>query len=458
MNTAGRSTLGLMLCVWLQLAVGGEISPESSGIQEECILEPIFEGKVCTVQANQTASIGVILIHGLNGSVNDWKNTFPVLAKNFHVVAFDLPGFGKSDKGSQHYSPTSYARLAHFLSDRYFQHKPYHIVGHSMGGATALRFASQRPLRFQRLVLIDAAGILHPLVISKFQAGALVERTSGVKQTRSLAERLSGKLLELADKLPIQPDDIVNSSLGRDVVLQGGPSQIAALGLAGEDFSYAVSSVTEPTLILWGDNDQTVPLRTGKVLAARLPKARLEIISGAAHEPMNEQTAQVNTLISKHLLADELTLAGQFPRLMPKLALKSERVATCSRESDKEFKGDYRRIELRDCTNITIRDARIGQLTVVNSRVALIDTDIAGKEEGLVAENSDITMTNGEISGVIAVKSLYSRFDLAGVHLQGTQDAVKAVGSKLVFSISQVISPHTNGALHDYRKIDDGVL
>ena len=455
MDVAGRTILGLAALLWLQSAWCAEAIP---GTYEECISEPIFEGKVCTVQANRDASVGVILIHGLGGSVDDWKNTLPALARNFHVVAFDLPGFGKSDKGSQHYSPTLYARLAHFLSNRYFSEKPYHIVGHSMGGAIALRFAAQRPLRFQRLVLIDAAGILHPQVISKFQAGSLLERTSGVKQTRGFAERISGKILEQVDKLPILPTDIVNSSLGRDVVLQGGPEKIAALELAGEDFSYAVSSVTESTLVLWGDNDLTVPLRTGKVLAARMPHARLEIIPNAGHVPMDDQAEELNTRVRRHLLASEQVLTARFQPAPPRPALTSERTGSCSGKSGMEFKGDYRSIELRNCSDITIRDARVGQLSVINSRATLIDTDIPGKEEGLLADNSDITITNGDISGVIAINAKYSRLDMAGVHLEGSRDAVKAMGSKLVFSISRVHSPHMDGALHDYKSMDDGVL
>lgn len=450
MNVAGRTILGLAALLYLQSAWCAEAIP---GTYEECISEPVFEGKVCTVQTNPDARTGVILIHGLNGSVDDWRNTLPALAKNFHVVAFDLPGFGKSDKGSKEYSPTTYARLAQFIADRYFPNKPYHIVGHSMGGAIALRFAAQRPLRFQRLALLDAAGILHPLVLSKFQAGSMVERVSGVKETRGLAERVSGKVLELAGKLPIKPDDIVNTSLGRDSMLQGGPERIAALALAGENFSYAVATVTEPTLILWGDSDLTVPLRTGEVLAARMPHAHLQIIADAAHEPMNDQPEKVNALITEHLLSN-----GQFPQAQAKPTFNSERVGTCTSDSGKTFEGDYRRIELRDCTNVIIRNARIEQLTVLNSRVVLLDSDIIGKEEGLLANNSDITITNGDISGVVAIKAVYSRLDMAGVSLKGSKDAVKATGSKLVFSISQVHSPHSDGAMHDYKNMPDGVL
>jgi len=455
MNIVLRSLLGLVACLWLLPACSAD---RISDTYEECITEPVFEGKVCTLQANRDAKVGVILIHGLGGSIDDWKNVIPALATDFHVVAFDLPGFGKSDKGSQEYSPTRYARLAQFLADRYFPNKNYHIVGHSMGGAIALRFAALRPLRFQRLVIIDAAGILHPQVISKFQAGSMLERTSGFQQTRGFAERLSGKILEQVDRLPISPIDIANSALGRDNVLQGGPDKIAALELAGENFSSAITSVTEPTLILWGDSDLTAPQRTGQVLAARMPHARLEIISDAGHEPMQDQNAQTNALIRKHLLADEQDLAGQYPKAPRLPAFASERVGTCSRDSGMEFKGDYLSIDLRDCSNITIRNARVGKLNVLNSRLSLIDTDILGKDEGLHADNSDVTITNGDISGVIAIKSERSRFDLAGVHLRGTLDAVKAVGSKFVFSISRAYSPHMDGTLHLYKKMNDEVL
>ena len=455
MNSLMRIFLCLVAFMWLHPAWCANGATET---YQECIEEPIFEGRVCTMQANRDARIGVLLIHGLNGSVDDWLSTIPTLATDFHVVAFDLPGFGKSDKGSQHYSPTRYARLTHFLADHYFQNKPYHVVGHSMGGAIALRFAAQRPLRLQRLVLVDAAGILHPLVITKFQAGSMMERASGVEQTRGFAERLSGKILEQAERLPISPTEIVNSALGRDVVLQGGPEKIAALDLAGENFSYAISSVDIPTLIIWGDNDRVVPLRTGKVLAARMPRARLEIVSGSDHEPMLDQAEQLNALVRKHLLASDDALAQSFQQAAPLPKFDSKRVGHCSGESGKEFIGDYLAIELRNCSNITIRNARVGQLTVLNSRLSLFDTDIPGKDVGLLADNSDITITNGKISGEIAIKAVRSRLDLAGVHLSGTQAAVKGVSSKFVFSVSRVSSPHTTGHLHIYKNMADEEL
>lgn len=455
MNAAVRLIHGLLAFLLLQSVWCGGAFADAF---EECIDEPVFEGRVCTLQANRDASVGVILIHGLGGSVDDWKHTIPALATDFHVVAFDLPGFGKSDKGSQYYTPTRYARLAQYLADHYFQDKPYHVVGHSMGGAIALRFAGSRPQHFQRLVLIDAAGILHPQAITKFQAGSMMQRVSGVQQTRGFAERFSGKILAQVERLPISPSDIANSSLGRDYVLMGGPSRIAALNLAGEDFSRAITAVTEPALIIWGDNDLVAPLRTGKVLAASMPHARLEIISGSGHEPMQDQTVQLNALVRKHLLASIDLLAEDFQRESPLTALASERMGSCSGESGKLFEGDFRAIDLRDCTNIVIRNARVESLHALDSQVILIDTDIQGKDVGLHADNSDITITNGTISGGIAIDAVRSKFDIAGAHLKGSRAAVKGVRSKFIFSVSSVRSPHMEGPLHAFKSMGDEEL
>lgn len=443
--------LGILLVFMCMHSAWGDDVTFSS--YKECIDEPVFHGRVCTVQANRTADVGVLLIHGLGGSTDDWKKTIPALAENFHVVAFDLPGFGKSDKGSQSYSPTRYARLVQYLADHYLQNKPYHVVGHSMGGAIALRYAAQHPLRMQRLVLIDPAGILHPQVITKFQAGSMAVRSSGVYQTRGLIERLSGKLLEQAERLPVSAIDIANSALGRDIVLRGGPEKIAALELAGENFSSAISTVTAPTLLLWGEYDLVAPLRTGKVLAARMKRARLEIIAYSAHEPMLEQPQQVNFLLKNHLLATEQGLADSYIQAPPSARFTSERIGSCSGRSDKIFEGDYRSIELNNCSNIIIRKARVGQLKVLNSNLSMIDSDILGEDVGLTAENSDITITNSEISGAIAISALNSRLDLAGANLKATKAVARGVNSKFVFSVSRAQSPHISGYLHTYKNM-----
>ena len=78
----------------------------------------------------------------------------------------------------------------------------------------------------------------------------------------------------------------------------------------------------------------------------------------------------------------------------------------------------------------------------------MIDSDILGEDIGLTAENSEIIITNGEISGIIAISALNSRLDLDGVHMQATKAIIRGVDSKLVNSVSRVQSPRTSGYLH----------
>jgi len=455
MNNVIRLLYALLPFMFIHSAWSADVTYSS---KQECIAEPIFNGRVCTLHANHLAKVGVMLIHGLSGSTDDWKKTIPALAENFHVVAFDLPGFGKSDKGSQSYSPTRYARLVQYLADHFLPNKPYHVVGHSMGGAIALRYASQLPSRMQRLVLIDAAGILHPQVITKFQAGSLAVNASGVNQMRGFVERFSRTLLEQADQLPISGIDIANSSLGRDLILRGGPEKIAALELAGEDFSSAIATVTAPTLILWGDNDLIAPLRTARILASRMKFARLEIISDSGHEPMLEQHQKLNTKLINHLLANEQAVAESYPQSPHPIRFTSGRMGSCSGAYGKVFEGDYLSIELNDCSNVTIRKARVAQLNVINSSLNMIDSYVLGGNIGLTAENSEVTITNGEISGEIAISALNSRFDLAGVLLQATQTLVKGVSSKFIFSVCEVQNTATSGYLHTYKSMKDEEL
>lgn len=101
----------------------------------------------------------VLLLHCFGLSSQVWREVMPVLAREgFHVVAYDAPGHGKSDK------PTRALTLAH-LGDvavgvlDVLGWPSAHLIGNSMGGGTALTVALDHPRRADRLVLVDAAGL-----------------------------------------------------------------------------------------------------------------------------------------------------------------------------------------------------------------------------------------------------------------------------------------------------------
>lgn len=106
----------------------------------------------------------VVLIHGGGAGADarcNWRGTIPALADTFHVVALDMLGFGDTAKpdpaGFEYTQAARNAHLAAFLET--LAVGPAHLVGNSMGGATAIGVAVERPELVQRMVLMGSAGL-----------------------------------------------------------------------------------------------------------------------------------------------------------------------------------------------------------------------------------------------------------------------------------------------------------
>jgi pimeloyl-ACP methyl ester carboxylesterase len=129
-----------------------------------------FHGDMLVVQAGRTQAQTILFVHGLGAAaLSDWIDTMRALARRYHVIAIDLPGYGYSASPLGKYSPRNYARV---LQDVLARHAkgPAIVVGHSMGGAVALRLASDFPTSVSKLVLVDTAGILHRTTFVKHTA------------------------------------------------------------------------------------------------------------------------------------------------------------------------------------------------------------------------------------------------------------------------------------------------
>lgn len=421
-----------LLCVYTTASAGGRMEAD-----------PIFGGEVYVLEEGDRANPTVVLVHGLGDAASDdWQETIANLRSDYHILTFDLPGFGRSSKANIVYSPTRYSELISYLTGKYAK-RPFHLVGHSMGGAIALRHAATYAHDLQSLTLIDAAGILHRLAYTKYLAPLGLEMfAGGPLPAHGTISDLAGALLgvferKLAETLPVDMSVVLHSALLREKLLKGNPTAIAGLGLVMEDYSRVPQQVRTPTLIIWGGKDQVAPPRTGLVLDALLPDSSLHIIPDAGHVPIRGQTQEFLRLLRQHLSSP-----GSLETPRPAVSTEVRDEVVCENARDQVYSGKIRRLVLKNCKGILIRDAELEELEIEQSQVSVENTRIEGQEVGILAWDSKVTLTAGSGEADIAIKSVGSRFDIAGTRLTGHDELIRAAGeSELLMSLVPAQSP-----------------
>jgi pimeloyl-ACP methyl ester carboxylesterase len=390
----------------------------------------------------------VLLIHGLGNNAHlDWRNVIPSLAERFRVLTLDLPGFGSSAPLPEGYSFDILAAVLVELLRRESIERA-HVVGHSLGGALSLYFAHTYPQRTQRLVLVDAAGMLLKSVyvhhVSKLTTPELgiapVDRVLDV-----FDNRINGLNRHIAYRLESTFDFsawLADHPSVRVALLGRFTQADAALGLIEHDFTRAIRETQVPTTIIWGRNDDVSPLRVGELLAGRLSDARLHVIERTGHVPMNEREEFMQLLMPA--LTDPLTSTSG-PQ-----AWNEPVDVRCSGEADQRYSGRLATVTLENCRDVRIENAQLDKLTIKNSSVVLNGVSIAGGDLAVEVSNSFVTATVLDITASgIALSVDDSQLDLAGASIRGGKQGVRMVTpSRIYFSISDMRAPDYTGDLH----------
>jgi len=428
------------------------------GYRSEMVNAPNFSGQVYVMEAGPADAPVVVLVHGLGESGSrDWHPILPALAARYHVITFDLPGFGRSTHAHDLYSPEAYAQFIHAVVGPRV-HGAFNLVGHSMGGAISLRYAGSFPGEVKRLILIDAAGILHRKAYVNFAVSAGLDNLLGLlagtgKQLANLAMDATSQAA--APLLPISPDPafLLQSNLLRATILDSS-MRIAALATILENFAPTIAKVEAPTWILWGRNDAIASPRSGLLLKARLPYAELRVLERSGHDPMASAPAAVVDYLMQALATPE---KPRFVRNPPPPFAPSDRKASCDGQTGAKFTGDYSEIDIKGCWDVTLKDVRARALRIRDSHVIVENTRVVSQAVALEAKGSRVEITASEFVGNVAIDVDNSDLDLAGVDLQGLRASVHvATASRLIFSVSHVDSPVQRRYVHDLLEPSSG--
>ncbi len=210
----------------------------------------------------------IIILPGWADTTASWHNFALQLAEFYDVIVLDLPGFGKTEPPKEAWDLDDYARFV-----QAFIYKaglsPYGLVGHSNGGAIAIRGLAEGLIHPEKLLLLASAGIRGE---AKTRQGALTLITKTGKLLakplpRSVQARLRKKLYQ---------------GVGSDMLVSE-QMQVTFKKIVADDVRQSAAKVAVPTLLLYGDRDNQTPVHYGEMLCRLIPRARLQTIAGAGH-------------------------------------------------------------------------------------------------------------------------------------------------------------------------------
>jgi len=238
------------------------------------------------------ADPAVVFLHGLPGTAQDFDAVAAQLAGR-HTIAFDRPGFGFSSGG---YHPldeqlTALRQLIESLGSRRVV-----LVGHSYGGTLALAYAERRPQDVRGLVLVDAAAAGEGSNAFDRAQSHLVQVLSW-PVVQPIADATFSQLLRTAsarqaEGAAFDPDAVDAAHRNRILALNMKHDDLDAF--AGEQLhadgvidgvDKGLASLNTPAVVIHGEDDRFVKVERGRRLAALLPHARLEIVSGGHMAP-----------------------------------------------------------------------------------------------------------------------------------------------------------------------------
>lgn len=404
--------------------------------------DTIFGGSVYVRLAGEKNKPAVVLIHGLDDSASEhWDKTIELLKHDYRVLALDLPGFGRSDKGNRLYSPANYARLINRLVHTYLG-KKFHLVGHSMGGAISLYYAARYTNDLHTLTLIDAAGILHRATYAKNLAVFGISKwlyDGSATQTNSLLDWAQKIVGSFEARLPIDPAWLLATQSRREQFLKGNPMAIAGLAMITQDFSRLVPEVKVPTLLIWGEHDQIAPLRTGYLLNSIIPVSTLHILPNIGHTPVIEDPDTVHRLLQAHLKA---SVNSEYWNRPTRKQLQFKSFDLCENSNNKRYSGYYEKLVLTNCQNVVIENAVIGELQIVDSKVEILNSTITAEHLGLTVSNSNVEITASSITADDGILVGNSHLDIAGTKFAVSIDAIIASSNaEVVLSLVYIRNP-----------------
>jgi len=220
----------------------------------------------------------LLILHGWGSRNDNWQKVGEMLAKNgIEVIIPDLPGFGQSDKPKTAWNLDDYCD---FINEfvKSLNLASFSLLGHSFGGALAVKCGLKFPEKIDKLFLVSAACFRKKSLKNKLFK--FISRFFKIKPffLRKLFYRKS-------DYLSVE-----------------GIMKETYLKVIAEDLSEVLFKVQVPTIIIWGEKDNITSLNNAKIINQKIKDSKLEILSKIGHNPHLEDPKKLGDQVSQEFL------------------------------------------------------------------------------------------------------------------------------------------------------------
>ncbi|MDD5313581.1 MAG: alpha/beta hydrolase [Dehalococcoidia bacterium] len=245
------------------------------------------------------AGIPLVLVHGFMGTAFDWRSNIRELASHFAVKAFDLPGFGYSDKPSEFkYTSEGYADFLESFLDSLGIKKAV-LVGNSMGGEIILQACLKYPDRVSALILIDSGGYPGSVRFLLFRLlkvpllGPLIMSLVTPIAVKYVLGRILIDKSQITDDLVEYYFDVYKTPDARKIP----PGVLRNMMKDEPGIRARLKEINCPACIIWGSRDQVIPPHYARLFNQEIAKSKLVIIDEAGHLPQIDNPDAVNKAI-----------------------------------------------------------------------------------------------------------------------------------------------------------------
>lgn len=252
----------------------------------------------------------VVFIHGLGSYMPVWTHNLDALARDYRVIAIDLPGYGKSSKDNFTYSMQFFAQAVRAVVQQLGATRPV-LVGHSMGGQIAMTYALQYPGEVEALVLSSPAGL------EEFGDGEARWLSDAVTPTFTCAADSEAIWVRHVQNFYRVPKDSEFMVKDRLAVIDGPdfPDYCRAVSrsvaaMVDEPVVEQLGDIDVPVLVVFGAEDALIPnpilhggstVRLAKHAVKAFPDAELVVLEKAGHMAQFEQWRRWNETVLRFL-------------------------------------------------------------------------------------------------------------------------------------------------------------